>query len=409
MYPCYSLVELLHYQFDGDTKRALALFVSTDIPVVIEKRRVHKVTRIKPQLETSTSATVKRTFGVSTKLRPTSSRAARYFFDAVLLIVAIVLPFSVHAGVFQALLPVGTVEYIADDITESASLVDVAVLVAAQNPDPKSARGGADVLVEDGALVSTGPVGPNDISASKSNGGEISVYVVREGDSLSQIAQMFGVTSNTILWANDLAKASAIRPGDSLIILPIAGVRHVIKKGDTLASIAKKYKGNAEEILSYNQLASASELVTGDTLVIPGGALHAEPAKVAIAKKGSTVKTTVTAGSNFSHPIPGAIKTQGIHGYNAVDWGAGIGTTVRAAAAGTVLVAKSSGWNGGYGNYLVIKHANGVQTLYAHLSRLDVGVGASVAAGQSIGTSGNTGKSTGPHLHFEVRGGKNPF
>jgi LysM repeat protein len=317
----------------------------------------------------------------------------------------------VHAGVFQALLPTGTIEYVAEytNENENESLVDVAVLAAAQNPDPQTARGGADVIVSEGILVSTGPVGPNDISASKSNGGEISVYVVREGDSLSQIAQMFGVTSNTILWANDLAKASAIRPGDSLIILPIAGVRHVIKKGDTLASIAKKYEGNAEEILSYNQLASAGELVTGDTLVIPGGALHAEPAKVVVAKKGSSVKTTATKGSAFSHPIPGAIKTQGIHGYNAVDWGAGIGTTVRSAAAGQVIVAKSSGWNGGYGNYIVVKHASGVQTLYAHLSRLDVGVGASVASGESIGASGNSGKSTGPHLHFEVRGGKNPF
>lgn len=322
---------------------------------------------------------------------------------------AIILPFSVQAGVFQSLLEVGTIEYVAAETPVTDTLVDVDVLAAAQNPDPQTARGGADIIIEDGVLVSTGPVGQDDISASKSNGGEISVYVVREGDSLSQIAQMFGVTSNTILWANDLVKASAIKPGDSLIILPIAGVRHVVKKGDTVSSIAKKYEGNAEEILSYNQLASASDIVVGDTLVIPGGALHAEPAPVTVAKKGSTVKTTATAGSGFSHPIPGAIKTQGIHGYNAVDWGAGIGTTVRAAGAGTVLVAKSSGWNGGYGNYIVVKHANGVQTLYAHLSRLDVGVGASVAAGESIGASGNSGKSTGPHLHFEVRGGRNPF
>ena len=322
---------------------------------------------------------------------------------------AVVLPLSVHAGVFQSFLDAGTIEYVAADAVVSDSLIDVAVLAAAQNPDPQTARGGADVFVQDGALISTGPVGPNDISASKNNGGEISVYVVREGDSLSQIAKMFGVTSNTILWANDLAKASAIKPGDSLIILPIAGVRHVIKKGDTLASIAKKYEGNAEEILSYNQLATAGDLVIGDTLVIPGGALHAEPAKVALVKKGGSVKTTATIGSTFSHPIPGAIKTQGIHGFNAVDFGAPVGTTVRAAAAGTVLVAKSSGWNGGYGNYIVVKHANGTQTLYAHLSRVDVGVGATVAAGESIGGSGNSGKSTGPHLHFEVRGGKNPF
>jgi LysM repeat protein len=377
---------------------------------MVASRRVHKETRIQPHLQTTTPVNSKKNLGANIMKSGLSSRTARYFFDGFLLLIAIILPISVQAGVFQSLLEVGTIEYVAAETPVTDSLVDVGVLAAAVNPDPQTARGGADIFIEDGVLVSTGPVGPNDISASKNNGGEISVYVVREGDSLSQIAQMFGVTSNTILWANDLAKASAIKPGDSLIILPIAGVRHVVKKGDTVSSIAKKYEGNAEEILSYNQLVSASDIVVGDTLVIPGGALHAEPAKVAAKpKKGSTVKTTVTAGSGFSHPIPGAIKTQGIHGYNAVDWGAGIGTTVRAASAGTVLVAKSSGWNGGYGNYIVVKHANGVQTLYAHLSRLDVGVGATVAAGESIGASGNSGKSTGPHLHFEVRGGRNPF
>ena len=376
---------------------------------MVARRRVHKETLIQPHLQTSTPAQKEMKRGLKMTQAHLSSRTARYFFDVSLLVLAIILPISVHAGVFQSLLEAGTIEYVAAETETSDSLVDVAVLAAAQNPDPQTARGGADVFIQDGVLVSTGPVGQDDISASKNNGGEISVYVVREGDSLSQIAQMFGVTSNTILWANDLAKASAIKPGDSLIILPIAGVRHVVKKGDTLASIAKKYEGNAAEILSYNQMEAADGLVVGDTLVIPGGALHAEPAKVAVAKKSSSVKTTATAGSAFSHPIPGGIKTQGIHGYNAVDFGAGIGTAVRAAAAGQVLVAKSSGWNGGYGNYIVVKHKSGAQTLYAHLSRVDVGVGATVAAGESIGASGNTGKSTGPHLHFEVRGGKNPF
>lgn len=377
---------------------------------MVASRRVHKETPIQPHLQTPTPVKKQIKLGIKMTQTGLSSRTARYFFDGVLLLAAIVLPISVQAGVFQSLLEGGTIEYVAVETTATDTLVDVDVLAAAQNPDPQTARGGADIIIEDGVLVSTGPVGPNDISASKSNGGEISVYVVREGDSLSQIAQMFGVTANTILWANDLVRASAIKPGDSLIILPIAGVRHVVKKGDTVSSIAKKYEGDIEEILSYNQLASASDISVGDTIVIPGGALHAEPVKATVAtKRSSNAKTTATAGSGLLHPIPGAIKTQGIHGYNAVDWGAGIGTPVRAAAGGTVLVAKSSGWNGGYGNYIVVRHANGVQTLYAHLSRLDVGVGDSVAAGESIGASGNSGRSTGPHLHFEVRGGKNPF
>lgn len=340
------------------------------------------------------------------------NRTVRYSFDVSLLLLAIVLPFSVHAGVFQSFIESSSTQA-TTEVEIDDTLVDIPVLAAAQNPDPYNAKGGSDILAQDGVLISTGPVGKDKISASRTNGGEISVYTVREGDSLSQIAAMFNVTTNTLLWANDLSKASAIKPGDSLIILPIEGVRHLVKSGDTIQSIAKKYEGNAEEIISYNQLASATDLSIGETLVIPGGSLHvAAPVKVASAKSSGSsaaIKNTSSAQNPFSHPIPGAIKTQGIHGYNAVDWGASVGTTVRAAATGEVIVSKSSGWNGGYGSYIVVKHKNGVQTLYAHLSRNDVGVGATVNAGQPIGASGNTGKSTGPHLHFEVRGTKNPF
>ena len=103
------------------------------------------------------------------------------------------------------------------------------------------------------------------------------------------------------------------------------------------------------------------------------------------------------------------MRTQGIHGYNAVDLAAGYGSPIRAAAAGEVIVSKASGWNGGYGQYIVIRHANGAQTLYSHMMRNDVGVGSYVSQGQVIGGMGSTGKSTGTHLHFEVRGARNPF
>ena len=86
-----------------------------------------------------------------------------------------------------------------------------------------------------------------------------------------------------------------------------------------------------------------------------------------------------------------------------------LGSAVVAAAAGDVIVAKGSGWNGGYGKYVVVKHANGTQTLYAHLNSVSVGVGQRVGAGQTLGGVGSTGRSTGVHLHFEVRGASNPF
>lgn len=322
-----------------------------------------------------------------------------------LLIVAV--PFSVQAGIFSGWLTEEDVAHVnAVEIPEGPT--DVELLSSTQNPNP-SAQGGADVVVDQNALVSTGPIGEDDIEKHGANSGEISVYTVREGDSLSEVAEMFGVTTNTIKWANDLAKGTDIQPGDTLVILPIAGVSHIVKKGDTIGTIAKKYEGNVEEILAYNQLDSESDIKVGNTLIIPGGAMHSTVTTVS-----KNAKPTKVAGGGsgvgFIHPAPGSVKTQGIHGYNAVDLAGSTGMAIRAALGGQVIVAKGGGaWNGGYGNYIVIKHNNGTQTLYAHLSSMSVGSGEYVEQGQTIGGMGNTGKSTGTHLHFEVRGGKNPF
>ena len=112
----------------------------------------------------------------------------------------------------------------------------------------------------------------------------------------------------------------------------------------------------------------------------------------------------------YMAPLSVYVETQGIHGYNGVDLAAKAGTPVMASAAGTVVVAKSGGYNGGYGNYVVIQHGNGSQTLYSHMSTVSTYVGATVVQGQVIGAVGSTGKSTGPHLHFEIRDGiRNPF
>lgn len=339
--------------------------------------------------------------------------------ECVPLSILIMLPLSVHAGALVSFLG-----FIGEDVivyerpsTSVTTASEVKLLSSISNPDPKAALGGGDIIIDEGSLVSGGPFG-EDYSSQGLQNGEISVYVVRTGDSLSQIAEMFGVTTNTILWANELKSATDIHPGDSLIILPIVGVRHVVKSGDTVQSIAKKYESDVEEILSYNQLASASDLAVGDTLIIPGGNLHeaapTTPPKKSSSKKTSSGTTKATAsalsGGGFINPLPGSVRTQGVHGYNGVDLaGVALGSAVRAAAAGEVIVSRSSGWNGGYGSYVVIKHSNGTQTLYAHLSSVAVGVGDYVAAGETLGGVGSTGRSTGVHLHFEVRGASNPF
>ena len=303
------------------------------------------------------------------------------------------------------------------------------LLEAAVNPDPNPAKGRGDVTVTGGsALIAyAGPEGTIADIDRTSSAGRISTYVVREGDSLSAIADMFNVSGNTILWANNIGKGD-LKPGMTLVILPVSGVRHTVASGDSLQSLAKKYGSDASEIASYNGLSSADELVKGNTVIIPGGELAAAPAKKAAAKK-STVAATAkikTGGSMgavrgtgntadasvsgaFTNPAPGGRLSQGIHGWNGVDIAAPSGTPIYAAAGGTVIVSRVGSWNGGYGNYVVIDHGNGVQTLYAHMNTDDVSVGESVSRGQRIGTVGNTGQSTGYHLHFEVRGAKNPF
>jgi len=288
------------------------------------------------------------------------------------------------------------------------NLQTVPLLKAAVHSNPNPAKGGGDILVEDGALIPVSDASGKNTTVSRVVNGEISVYVVREGDTLSQIAEMFDVSAKTILWANDLTNANRIRPGDSLVILPITGVRHVVKSGDTIQTIAKKYDGDVDDILAYNQLTSTESISVGDTVVIPDGTLAAaSQPKAVVATRSSSGGSS--QGSAYTHPLPGAQRTQGIHGYNGIDLAAPAGTPILAAASGEVIVSRASGWNGGYGLYVVIKHPKGSQTLYAHMSRTAVAAGATVSQGEVIGYVGSTGRSTGDHLHFEVRGATNPF
>jgi len=384
------------------------LFLFQTYSVMNARRRVHKQLYIQPNNQESEPPLDTLSYH-SGQIKNTSNTTLRTV-ELFMVVSAVAIPFLVHASLFQNFIKsnITAAETAVPEVVKTGSSLDIPVLSAVQNSNLNDALGGGDVLAQDNALISTGPVGADEISAAKHTTGEISVYTVRDGDSLSQIAEMFGVTTNTILWANDIPRGKSIQPGDTLVILPVVGVRYIVKKGDTIGSIAKKYDGDAEEIISYNQLASATDLTVGETLVIPGGELHtSEPVKNSA---GISVKSAgVSGGGWLVKPVPGAIKTQGRHGYNAVDFGLPVGSPVHAASAGEVIVSKSSGWNGGYGQYIVIRHSNGVQTLYAHLSRNDVGVGSYISQNQVIGASGNTGKSTGPHLHFEVRGGTNPF
>ncbi len=284
---------------------------------------------------------------------------------------------------------------------------NITLLSSKFRADLKGPVGGpSDIVIEDDALVaSVSPV--TDVEAEKIVSAaerDISIYTVREGDSIGSIAEMFEISPNTLRWANDIEVKGTIKPGQELLILPIEGVKHKVKSGQTIEGIAKIYHGDAREIRIFNGIEDGEALAIGAEIIIPNGEMAATstPAKKP-ASKGSASKEV--AKGYYIRPIKG-IKTQNGHGkYLGIDVGAGVGTPVWAMASGTVISAKSpSAWNGGYGGLVIISHANGTQTLYAHLSRIDVKQGQKVEQGQVIGGSGNTGRSTGPHLHFEIRG-----
>jgi len=307
------------------------------------------------------------------------------------------LPISVSAGIVSVLNNYfgKNEEY----LSFSKNIQHIALLASSISP---SDIWNDNLIVDESALNSKG--GGDTSSSHKPTSDQISIYVVREGDTLSQIAEMFNVTVNTIKWNNDI-KSNMVRPGDTLVILPITGVKHMVKKGDTVASIARQYKGDKEEIIAYNDLGK-EVLPIGSVVIIPDG----EIVPTSSGRSGNTRPSGLKEYIGFYlRPVTGGRKSQSIHGYNGIDIAAPLGTPIMAAADGEVIISRNSGWNGGYGIYVAIKHGNGTQTLYAHNNSNTASVGESVKQGDVIGYIGKTGKVTGPHLHFEIRGAKNPF
>lgn len=267
------------------------------------------------------------------------------------------------------------------------------------------------VIEGDALLPETGPLttAPEEIDFT---GKPITEYVVRSGDTPSAIAKMFDLKVDTILANNGLTNKSSLKIGQTLIILPVDGVIYTVKSGDTLSSIARNYKADLKDILSFNDLKATDKLLTNDVIIIPKGITPVGATKATTAKKTSSSSTSYSGpsyGGYYAKPFIVGRKTQGIHGHNAVDYGMPVGSPLYSAADGVVITSKGSGWNGGYGGLVTIKHPNGTQTWYGHMSSTAVSVGQKVTQGQLIGYSGNTGESTGPHLHFEIRGATNPF
>jgi murein DD-endopeptidase MepM/ murein hydrolase activator NlpD len=274
-------------------------------------------------------------------------------------------------------------------------------------------------IVSDNALLAA--VSPQSTTEEGVGGGELSfseedieIYVVRTGDTVNTVALLFGVSADTILSANNMKKGDTLKPGDVLLILPFSGVEHTVAKGETVQSIAKKYKVDLKDILSANHLDTGTKLAIGEKLMVPGANLVSEtkPKSSSGSASGGSSASSSSAPSTsgyFQNPLPGARRSRGIQpGHRGVDLAAPTGTPIHAAAGGTVLIARN-GYNGGFGNYVVLQHDNGTKTLYAHMSKLGTTPGTKVSQGEVIGYVGNTGNSRGAHLHIEVLGGKNPF
>jgi murein DD-endopeptidase MepM/ murein hydrolase activator NlpD len=231
-------------------------------------------------------------------------------------------------------------------------------------------------------------------------------YTVQEGDTVSTVAEKFGVSTDTVRWENNLSEKDTIKVGQILKVLPVTGLSHKVQKGDTIYNIGKKYDSSEQAIVDfpYNTFVNDEtfELAIGQTIIVPDGVKPEEKQAAPRIKQSTPNAGTVVASGSFVWPTNGTISQRYSWYHKGIDIANRAGPGVLAADAGKVI---ASGWldNYGYGNRVIIDHGNGYQTVYAHLSKIYVTTGQTVKRGDSLGQMGSTGRSTGTHLHFEIR------
>lgn len=301
-------------------------------------------------------------------------------------------------------------------VDESCAVDKQVGLISDENIDENNFltfNDGGDLIFKPLITTTTGSNNNNNNNSTPAQRTKIINYTVQNGETISTIARRFGLTVNTILWANNLNALSLIRPGDTLTILPYSGILYTVKSGDTLSKVADKYGIDMDKILSCNNVGGGLKI--GQKIVIPGAKKINE---TAVASRPSNTNNNYTgisairdfikspsvkpSGSKMAWPTQGYRITQYFSWtHNAIDIANKVGTPIYAADSGTVVIA-AYGYNGGYGNTIVIDHGGGKKTRYGHASKLFVKVGDEVDKGENIAAMGSTGHSTGPHLHFEV-------
>ena len=360
----------------------------------------------------------------SSGIKKTTSflRSERFGFWGTLFLVFLLLVFKGSIGEGQPTFFSNVIERYVEETSASIAsytkgpdqLSDVAMLAAISIAAPGQGGPDTDITpapINENSILAHNPTSTDYIETSGSKRSQIAEYTVQPGDLLSFIASDYGVSVNSIIWANQLRDADSITPDQVLKIPPVSGVIHVVKKGDTIGSIAKKYGAEEAKILEFNGLPQSGELQIGDELVVPDGTIR----NTYVATSGSS---SSSANRSFAYlpnmgdyfMIPTAGYNWGrIHGRNGVDIANSCGTPIYAAAEGSVAIADAVGYNGGFGKFVKIVHLNGTETLYAHATKLLISQGEYAQRGQMIALMGSTGRSTGCHLHFEVHGARNPL
>ena len=238
---------------------------------------------------------------------------------------------------------------------------------------------------------------------------EIITYTVQANDNVWSIATGFGLEVETVVWANPAVEKAPdlLSVGQVLTILPVDGIYYTVQAGDTVDKLAKEYKAEPEKITSFvlNDLEEPYSLTPGQKVVIPGGRKKIVPSNYfPMTRVGKAPANAAKGSGNFAWPAKGWLTQAFWSGHQGIDIGNRTGTPILAADAGYVVMSGRDTW--GYGNQVLIDHGNGYLSRYAHLNTIGVKAGMSVQRNQQIGTMGSTGRSTGPHLHFEVVQGR---
>ena len=257
--------------------------------------------------------------------------------------------------------------------------------------------------IELAALEVEGVSEPEDLTQSQPRLLLFSSYTVQQGEVLGEIAKKFGLSISTLVSVNDIKNTRTVPIGKVLRIPNQDGVFYKIKSGDTLSVVADKHKADIAEIKSANELFS-DKINPNTSLFIPGASVPWEDTPVVVYRS-----VVVVSNNIFDWPLRGRITssygyrrspfTRGRSFHDGLDIGAPGGTPIRAAMAGRV---ESVGYDNVYGNFVIIRHADGYKTLYGHMESCDAKSGAYVDTDTVIGYVGNTGQSTGHHLHFTV-------